>query len=157
MKKKLKAPEKACIYQAPALFVKVFYGLLIAWTVVSVYLIGTKAMVAEWPVGQLAMVGFVIAYTWYWCLGISYRVVVSDAGKIELRSFRRVLNLEPSEIIAVESPKISIVPTVFIRFRLSRERAYMFCVISSADLSKVFQVMHRNNSELVFKGFAGVF
>lgn len=157
MRNKLKAPAKTCTYEAPPAFVIVFYGLLVAWSVVSVYLIGTKALVAEWPVGQLAMVGFVIAYTWYWCLGISYRVVVNDAGKIELRSFRRVLNLEPSDVIAVESPKISIVPTVFIRFRLSRERAYMFCVISSADLSKVFQVMHKNNSELLFKGFAGVF
>lgn len=156
MKKGLKAPDKSFIYEAPWMFVKVFYGLLIAWTVVSVYLIGTKNIVAGWPAGQLAMVGFVIAYTWYWCLGISYRIVIGESGNIELKSFRRVLKLDPAEIIAVESPKISIIPTVFVRFRLSRERAYMFCVISSGDLSRVFKAMHRNNKELVFKGFAGL-
>lgn len=156
MKKKLKASGNVSVYEAPPFFVMGFYGLLIAWSVVSVYLIGTKALVARWPAGQLAMVGFVIAYTWYWCLGISYRIVVNNSGKIELKSFRRVLNLDPSDVIAVESPKLSLIPTVFFRFRLARERAYMFGVSNSPDLSRVFRVMHKNNHALLFKGLAGM-
>lgn len=156
MKNRLKPPDKSCVYEAPQAFVMVFYGLLVAWSVVSIYLIGTKAIIARWPVGQLAMIGFVIAYTWYWCLGISYRISVSESGNIELKSFRRVLELDPSEVLAVESPKVSLIPTVFIRFRLPRERAYIFSMISSADLSRVFRMMHKNNRELLFKGFAGM-
>ena len=157
MKDRSRTPDRtACVYEAPAGFVFVFYGLLIAWSVVSIYLIGSKALIAGWPAGQLAMVGFVIAYTWYWCLGIFYRVVVNEKGDIQLKSFRRVLNLEPSDVIAVESPKLSLIPTVFVRFRLSRERAYLFGLTSSLDLSRVFKVMHRNNRALLFKGLAGM-
>jgi hypothetical protein len=155
MKAKLKAPKKSYVYEAPPAFVLVFYGLLAIWSVVSVYLIGTKALVANWPVGQLAMVGFVIAYTWYWCLGISYRIEVDERGSIELKSFRRVLRLNPADVTVVEGPRLSFIPTVFVRFRLSREKAYLFCVISSGEFSQVLRSMYRNNRDLSFKGLAG--
>jgi hypothetical protein len=155
MKNKLKAPKKFYVYEAPAAFVIVFYGIIAAWSGVSVYLIGTKALSANWPVGQLAMVGFIIAYTWYWCLGISYRIEVSEEGGIELKSLRRVLRLEPGDVTVVEGPRLSFIPTVFVRFRLAREKAYLFCVISSSDLSEVLRSMHRNNRDLAFKGLAG--
>ncbi len=155
MKNKLKAPKKLYIYEAPVAFVVVFYGLIAAWSGVSVYLIGTKALSANWPVGQLLMVGFIIAYTWYWCLGISYRIEVSETGGIKLKSLRRVLRLEPDDITVVEGPRLSFIPTVFVRFRLAREKAYLFCVISSGELSEVLRSMHRNNRDLAFKGLAG--
>jgi len=158
MKTKLKSPKKrSYIYEAPVAFVVVFYALIAAWSGVSVYLIGTKALVANWPLGQLAMVGFVIAYTWYWCLGISYRIEVSEDGGIELRSFRRVLRLDPGDVTVVEGPRLSFIPTVFVRFRLAREKAYLFCVITSGDLTEVLRLMHRNNRDLSFKGLAGAF
>jgi hypothetical protein len=155
MKNKLKKSSKSYIYEAPAVFVIVFYVMIAAWSGVSVYLIGTKALSANWPVGQLAMVGFIIAYTWYWCLGISYRIEVSEKGRIELKSFRRVLRLEPDDVTVVEGPRLSFIPTVFVRFRLAREKAYLFCVISSVELSEVLRSMHRNNQDLSFKGLAG--
>ena len=155
MRNKLKKPRKSYVYEAPAVFVIVFYSMIAAWSVVSVYLIGTKALSANWPVGQLAMVGFIIAYTWYWCLGISYRIEVGENGDIELKSFRRVLRLAPGDVTVVEGPRLSFIPTVFVRFRLAREKAYLFCVISNGDLSEVLRSMHRNNRDLSFKGLAG--
>jgi hypothetical protein len=155
MKHKLKAPGKSCVYEAPSAFVIVFYGMIAAWSGISVYLIGSKALSANWPTGQLAMVGFIIAYTWYWCLGISYRIEVSENGGIELKSLRRVLRLEPGDVTVVEGPRLSFIPTVFVRFRLAREKAYLFCVISNRELSEVLRSMHRNNRDLSFKGLAG--
>ena len=152
MKDRLKPPKKSYVYEAPLMYVGVFYFLLLAWTAICVYLIGAKALNADWPIGQLAMIGFVIAYTWYWCLAISYRIAVNEQGKIELRSFRRVLRLEPTDITIVEGPRLSFIPTVFLRFRLAREKAYLFSVISSSDLTKILNVMRRNNSNLTFKG-----
>ena len=150
-------PKKKCVYEAPTAFVLGFYGLIVVWSCVSTYLIVTKAIAGSWPVVQLFMIGFVVAYTWYWCLGISYRITVTESGGIELRSFRKVLRLEASEVRAVEAPKLSVIPTVFIRFRLAvRVRAYMFCVISNSDFSNVLQTMRMNNNGLVFKGLVGV-
>ncbi len=151
-----KATKEASVYVAPQSFVLTFYGLLTAWTLISISLISVKAISAQWPVGQLVMIGFVIIYTWYWCLGIAYRIVVSDSGDIELKSLRGIQHLKPTDVYAVESPKIYLIPTVFVRFRLARGRAYMFSLINSADLSKVFRVMHENNKDLHFKGYAGV-
>ncbi len=154
-----KATKEASVYSvylAPQSFVFTFYGLLIAWTLISLSLIGFKAISAQWPVGQLVMIGFVISYTWYWCLGIAYRIVVSDTGDIELKSLRGIQHLKPTDVYAVESPRIYFIPTVFVRFRLARGRAYMFSLINSVDLSEVFRAMHENNKDLHFKGYAGV-
>lgn len=159
MEKISKATKEAgvsSVYLAPQSFVRTFYGLLIAWTVISVSLIGVKAISAPWPVGQLVMIGFVISYTWYWCLGIAYRIVISGTGDIELKSLRGIQHLKPSDVYAVESPRMYLIPTVFVRFRLARGRAYMFSKINSVDLSKVFRVMHENNKDLHFKGYAGM-
>jgi hypothetical protein len=151
-----KTTKEPSVYLAPQLFVLTFYGLLIAWTVISISLIIAKNFSAPWPIGQLVMIGFVMSYTWYWCLGIAYRIVVSDSGDIELKSLRGNMLLKPTDVYVVESPRIYVIPTVFVRFRLARGRAYVFSIVNSVDLKNVFQVMHKNNKDLHFKGYAGV-
>ena len=152
MKKRHKPRKKQYEYEAPGFYVWGFYAVLAVWTVVSVYLLATKAANARWAVGQLCMIGFVLAYTWYWSLAISYRVTVSDEGDIEFKSFRRVLRLRPENINLIEGPRFSLIPTVFLRFRLAREKAYLFCVITDEELGAVLRAMMRNNRDMKVKG-----
>ncbi len=139
-------------YQAPALFVGLFYLLLVAWTLVCVILIGSKAMQAGWPLFQLFMIAFVLGYTWYFSLSISYKVSINDGTKIELTSFRRVLRVNMQDISLIEGPRLAIIPYSFLRFRLEREKAYLFCCITDPILQKILKTLKTSNSELKTKG-----
>ena len=94
MKKRNKnqRPDKIYIYEAPVLFAGLFYILLAVWTGICIILIGSKTVKAGWPLGQLLMIAFVFAYTWYFSLGIAYRASFDSQGDIELKSFRRIIN-----------------------------------------------------------------
>jgi hypothetical protein len=129
-------PKKSSSYQASFLYVVIFYGMLLAWVAVSVLLLGSKAQKAGWAVTQLLMIAFVLGYTWYFSLGISYKIRVEEGGEIELTSFRRVLRIKARDIDLIEGPRFGL-PIGFIRFRLAREKAYLFCVVSSNPLKKV--------------------
>ena len=98
------------------------------------------------------MIGFVLAYTWYFSLGISYRMRAESNGQIELASFRRVLRVDAGVISLVEGPRLAILPYGFIRFRLEREKAYLFCCITDDDLQRIIKIMRKSNSEMKFKG-----
>lgn len=63
---------KRTVYQAPMIYVALFYILLTVWTVISVPLIVSKA--SGLGTALLLMIGFVIVFTWYWSHGISYRI-----------------------------------------------------------------------------------
>jgi hypothetical protein len=62
------------VYQAPIVFVGLFYTLLVVWSVVCALLIGSKNIKAGWPAGQILMIAFVLVYTWYFSLGIVYKI-----------------------------------------------------------------------------------
>ena len=146
------ATKKNPIYRAPVLYVGFFYTLLLVWTVVCVYLLGSKAIKVGWPVGQLLMIAFVVAYTWYFSLGISYRLMIGDNGDVQLTSIRRVLNMQVQKISGVEGPRFAIMYYGFIRFRLEREKAYLFSLITDTELQKILSAMRRANREITFKG-----
>jgi hypothetical protein len=150
--KKSPIPKKEYAYQAPAVFVGSFYALLVAWTVVCVVLIGSKTLSAGWPLFQLLMIAFVLAYTWYFSLGIAYKIFINERADIELSSFRRVLRLKAEDISQVEGPRLALMPYSFIRFRLEREKAYLFCCITDETLQRIIKKMRAANAEIKFKG-----
>jgi hypothetical protein len=138
-------PTKTYVYQAPTIYVAVFYLLLFAWTVVSVLYIGTKGWV-NWL--QLFMVAFILFMTWYFSMGISYKVEINDDGKLELTSFRRRISIHSTKIAFVEGPHL---PIGFIRFRLEREKAYLFGIPRNRDLQQILSIIYKTNPEVRFK------
>ena len=152
MKKKTTSPQKYEPYQAPVFFVGLFYVLLVVWTAVCILLIGSKAIQAGWPLFQLLMIAFVLGYTWYFSLAISYKIIIGDGAMIELTSFRRVIRVNAENVSMVEGPRFAVIPYGFIRFRLEREKAYLFCCITDPILQKNLQVLRTANREMKFKG-----
>ncbi len=142
-----KGSRKEEIYEAPLTYIGLFYGLLLVWVAVSVYFLGKKTMEAGWAVTQLVMVAFVIAYTWYFSLGISYRITIEKEGGVQLKSFRRVLNIQPADIDMLEGPRFGL-PIGFIRFRLAREKAYLFCVVSNVRLKRILGRIREANPNI---------
>ena len=94
------------------------------------------------------MVAFIFVMTWYFSLGISYKVEINDEGKLELTSFRRVIRIHSTKIAIVEGPYL---PLGFIRFRLEREKAYLFGVPRNKDLQEVLSVIRKTNPDIRFK------
>ncbi|MBT8369210.1 MAG: hypothetical protein KJP23_31335 [Deltaproteobacteria bacterium] len=150
--KKSKISKRNYRYNAPIIFVGVFYAALLIWTVLCVWLIGSKTISAGWPLAQLLMIGFVLAYTWYFSLGISYRIKVETGGNIELTSFRRVICVNAKDISMVEGPRFAVTPYAFIRFRLEREKAYLFSGITDEELQRILKIMRKSNQDMKFKG-----
>ena len=152
MKKKELSNNKELIYEPPVLYPGIFYILLVAWTVVCIVLLGSKALKTGWPIGQLLMIAFVLAYTWYFSLGVAYKISVDSEGMIELTSFRRKIIVNAGDISMAEGPRFAIIPFGFIRFRLEREKAYLFIRITDESLQKILAVIRRKNPEMKFKG-----
>lgn len=138
------------VYEAPLVFIGIFYAFLLAWVGVSVYLLGVKTMKSGWALTQLLMVAFVIAYTWYFSLGISYQIKLEAEGNVQLKSFRRELKLHASDIDMLEGPRFGI-PIGFIRFRLAREKAYLFCVVSNKSLKRILLGICKANPDIKVK------
>ncbi len=129
-----------------------FYILLSVWTAVCIVLLGAKVFSIGWPIGQLLMIAFVLAYTWYFSLGISYKIRVDRDGAVELISIRRSLSVSIETIEMVEGPRLTVIPYCFIRFRLEREKAYLFCRITDEALQRVLYAIRRSKQEIKFKG-----
>ena len=145
-----KATTKSYVYQAPILYVAIFYVFLAAWAVVCVIVLGSSFN--TWGLAnvfQLFMFAFVLFYTCYFSVAISYRIEVGDEGSIQLTSFRRIIKTRAEEIPLVEGPHF---PIGFIRFRLEREKAYLFCFITDPILQKTLQELRKANREMKFKG-----
>ncbi|MFH2129660.1 MAG: hypothetical protein ABIK68_04740 [bacterium] len=150
--KKIAFAGKEFLYQAPIIFVGVFYVALVVWTAFCIGMIGSKTLNAGWPMLQLLMIAFVLGYTWFFSLGISYRIHVNDKGMLELTSFRRVLRLDTDAVSIVEGPRLAILPYSFIRFRMEREKAYLFCCITDTEFRHVLKKIRLTNHEIKFKG-----
>ena len=145
MIKKFLDSTKTFVYQAPTIYVGLFYLLLLGWTVISVFIMGAKGWI-NWT--QLFMVAFIFVMTWYFSLGISYKVEINEDGKLELFSFRRLISTHSTKIAMVEGPHL---PLGFIRFRLEREKAYLFGVPRNRDLQEVLSVIRKTNPDVRFK------
>jgi hypothetical protein len=91
------------------------------------------------------MIAFIMVYTWYFSLAISYKVSITADGHIELTSFRRVIQVHAEEIGMVEGPKWSLIAYGFIRFRLEREKAYLYSCTSDEEIQKILKIMREVN------------
>jgi hypothetical protein len=137
-------------YRAPVIFVAVFYLLLVIWTVVCIAMIGLKASQWGWAnLSTLFMIAFILAYTWYFSVAISYKMVIRDDRFIRLTSFRRTIDADAKKIRLVEGPRL---PFGFLRLRLEREKVYVFCVIRDAAFKKMLAVIRAANPDAKFKG-----
>lgn len=153
MKKKKTVPVREHVYETSLLYAGIFYFLLASWTIVSVYLLGTKAFRAGgWPASQLGMIVFVLAYTWYFSLAVSYKIIVHPEGRVVLTSVRRILDIHAEDIEMLEGPRLALLPFGFIRLRLAREKAYLFIVITDERLHRVLAALRRANPNMKIKG-----
>jgi hypothetical protein len=149
MKKKPQILTEAQMYQAPMIYMGIFYTMLVAWTIICILLIGFKVTQSEWGnLFQLFMFAFIIAMTWYFSMGISYRVNVEEDGTLRLTSFRRILRVHSKKVELIEGPHL---PIGFIRFRLEREKAYLFCVVKNEELQKILLSIRKANPDIKFK------
>ena len=149
MKKKPQTLTEAQRYQAPMIYMGIFYAMLVAWTIICILLISFKMTQSEWGnLLQLFMIAFIIAMTWYFSMGISYRVNVEEDGTVQLTSFRRILRVHSRKMELIEGPHL---PIGFIRFRLEREKAYLFCVIKNKELQKILLAIRKANPDIKFK------
>jgi hypothetical protein len=137
--------RKTYLYQAPTVYLALFYLSLVAWTVVAVFILGSKEW-ASWT--QFFMVAFILFMTWYFSLGISYRMRIEEDGKIELVSFKKTIRIDSTKIEMVEGPHL---PVGFIRFRLEREKAYLFCIVRNRELQQILSVIRKTNPDIKFK------
>ena len=144
--------KKHYVYQSPVIFVVIFFGLLIVWTVICLLLAGSIGISPGWPLARTLMITFIMLYTWYFSLAISYKVSITADGDIELTSFRRVIRVHAQEIGMVEGPKWALIAYGSIRFRLEREKAYLYSCTSDEEIQKILKIMREVNEDVVFKG-----
>ena len=144
-----KAATKSHVYHAPVLFLAIFYVLLAAWAIVCVIFLGVG--LNKWGLAnffQLFMFAFVLFYTCYFSAAISYTIEVWDEGEVRLTSFRRTIDTHAEKIPIVEGPHF---PVGFIRFRLEREKAYLFCLTNNEVLKKILSIIRNANPDIKFK------
>jgi len=152
-----KFSKDAYFYHSPLIFIGIFYVVLLAWTGVCLLLMGSiEFSFGEfsfgWPLARMLMIAFVMVYTWYFSLAISYKIGITEQGDIELTSFRRVVRVTAEVIGMVEGPKWAILPYGFVRFRLEREKAYIFCCITDPGFDQYMQIMKAANPDMILKG-----
>jgi hypothetical protein len=137
------------VYQAPALYVGIFYLLLAAWVVMClVFLNSTFNRFGLAGFYRLIMIAFILFYMCYFASAISYKIEVWEEGDIRFTSFRRIIKTHAEEIPFIEGPHL---PVGFIRFRLEREKAYLFCLTHNAFLKTVLSAIKSANSDITFK------
>ncbi len=149
MNDKKRAASESHVYQAPPLFVGIFYLVLAAWFVFSVaFLESVFSKLGFSVLFGLIMIVFIIFYMCYFSLALSYKIEVWDDGRIRLTSLRKIFNAHAEDIPYIEEPHL---PLGFIRFRLEREKGYLFSVNSDASLKKVLSIIKAANPDIRFK------
>lgn len=143
--KEPRTSAEPAFYQAPLIYVVGFYLVLVVWTILSVTLLGLKEW-TNWT--QLLIIAFILVFTWYFSLGIAYLMRVDEDGTVWLRSFRKIIRTHPEKIGMVEGPHL---PIGFIRFRLEREKAYLFCVVGDRELRGALSTIKKFNPDVRFK------
>ncbi len=134
------------IYQTPAPYVAVFYGLLLLWTVGTVPLIWQRFKQGVFREDWLYafMIGFFYLFTWFWSLGLFYIIALDADGRIRMRSLRRTLEISVQQIDAIEGSRFSS-GFGFMRFKLPRESAYLFCHRRSDAIAEILREIRRIN------------
>lgn len=143
--------EKTTEFSVPPAYAVVFYLLLLAWTLLSVPLVWNKFQAIERTQTVViygAMVAFVFFYTWFWSLGIFYRIAMDGEGNVTMKSIRRELRVSAMLITQAEGSKF---PNSFgfIKLKLPKERAYIFCLRKTPAVEELLRGMKRVNPLLI--------
>ena len=149
--------KEAYSYHSPTIFMGIFYLALLVWSGICLLLMGSiEFSFGEfsfgWPLARMIMIAFVMVDTWYFSLAISYKIGITERGDIELTSVRRVVRVHAEVIGIVEGPKWAIMPYGFVRFRLEREKAYIFCCINDTEFEQYMKILKDVNPEMILKG-----
>jgi hypothetical protein len=94
------------------------------------------------------MVTFILVFTWYFSLGIFYKMMIDNNGTLEFISFRRTMKISPREIGLIEGPHF---PIGFIRFHLEKEKIFLFCVMRNKELQKILIHLRSLNPDIKSK------
>jgi len=134
------------VFQAPATFVALFYVLLLAWTVGTVPLVYLKfragGFLGDWL--YAVMIGFFYLYTWFWSLGLFYRISLDGEGRVVLRSLRRSLEVTVKQIRTIEGSRFP-GRFGFIKLKLPRESGYLFCHRRNEELEAILLEIRKMN------------
>jgi len=137
------------VFQARALFVALFYGLLLLWTVGTLPLIYLKfkqgGFLGDWV--YAAMIGFFYIYTWFWSLGLFYRISLDNEGRVALRSLRRNLEVKANQIYTIEGSRFP-GRFGFMKLKLSRESGYLFCHGKNRELEEILLGIRKMNPQV---------
>jgi hypothetical protein len=133
-------------FQAPMGFVVLFYLLLLAWTAGSLPVIyGKFRMVgfqSHWI--SASIIAFVYAYTWFWSLGLFYRIALDSDGLVTLKSLRRQLQVPVRQISRIEGSRF---PRGFgfVKLKVPRETGYLFCLRLTEQLATLLRGILKAN------------
>ena len=138
--------DETRVFQAPAPFVVLFYGLLLAWTVGTLPLVYLKfrqgGFQGDWF--YAVMIGFFYIYTWFWALGLFSRISLDGEGRVVLRSLRRNIEVTAEQIRTIEGSRFP-GRFGFIKMKLPRESCYLFCHGSNKELEEILQGIRKLN------------
>jgi hypothetical protein len=144
------AKDSPQAFQAPMVYVVLFYFLLLAWTAVSLPMIYVKFRTIGFQSVWIyaSMIAFVYAYTWFWSLGIFYRISLDGEDRVTLRSLRRELQVSAKQIATIEGSRF---PRGFgfVKLKLPRESGYLFCLSMTGELSAILRGIRKNNPLIV--------
>jgi len=134
------------VFQAPLLFLAIFYGVLLVWTVGTVPPIYLKfqrgGFSGDWL--YALMIVFFYLYTWFWALGLFYFVSLDAEGEVVLKSIRRRLAFSVKRLHAVEGSRFP-GGFGFVRFKLPRESGYLFCHRRNGVLDEILAGIRKMN------------
>ncbi len=144
-----KSKSQIYSYQASAIFIGIFYLILAGWILFSLaYLEKIFTQLQISVVFGFVMVIFVIILTCYFALGIYYKIQVTKNGDIQLTSFRKVINISTEVVFNIEGPRL---PIGFLRFRLEKQKAYLFYIANHTDIQTVLRTIRLADSDINFK------
>lgn len=134
------------VFQAPMGYVVLFYLLLLAWTAGSLPIVygkfRTVGFQSHWV--YALMVAFVYAYTWFWSLGLFYRISLDSEGLVTLKSFRRELRVSVKQISRIEGSRFP-QGFGFVKLRVPRETGYLFCLRLTGKLETLLRGILKAN------------
>lgn len=140
------AKNSAQAFQAPMGYVVLFYLLLLAWTVGSLPVIygkfKTTGFQSHWVYASI--IAFVYAYTWFWSLGLFYRISLDSNGLVTLKSLRRELQVSVKHISRIEGSRF---PRGFgfVKLKVPRETGYLFCLRLTGQLEALLRGILKAN------------
>ena len=142
---------KSVSYTAPAIFMATFYILLLLWTVVCSAFLYLKFDGISWPIGQWLVILGLILITWFFSSGIYYKISIDSEGNLELKSFRKAIRVSAEHIQVAEGPPFGVSAIGFLRLKLPKEKAFIFCLFRNEVFREVISLMKKTNPYIHFK------